>query len=688
MPRTSHEAGDLVVSMLSLMVLLGALARADSVVTLPGVEVRDARVIDDPALRRAPGFARAYDVTPLHGRIGTVSDLLARGVGVHVRQFGGLGSFSAVSIRGSSSAQVAYTLDGAPLNQAQYGVVNAADLPIEALSRVEVYRGAAPLAFDAPGGGAVELVTRTDPGTWARADLGGGSFGTRKLDAALGIARGGSSVLAVAQRLMSDGDFPYLDDNATPANAQDDTLRARINNAFDASALTVRVAQGAGPLAISVLHDRLRKSQGVPGTGANSARFARFRTAREVSTFRVAAGSWPLAPALSAFHARQRDRFKDPERELTGSRQDNDDRTVRDGARAEATLDLPGAFNGSHRLALLGEARRERYTPKLNLPTPRILATSTRERVLYGAEDRWSPGRGRVSLTAQARRELSFDAFPAGPAYPGALPSPRLERALRLLRWSVGARIELVRGEGGTLALKTSLARLARPPTLEELFGNRGGVHGNRDALPERVLTRDAGLIAAWTLAPGGRERPRALEAQLSAYRSDASDLLVFLQNSSRSSVAQNIAAARLEGLELSTRAAWAWGLSADLSLTRQWTRDQGRAAYWRGKDLPGHPRDEGSLGVALTRGPVRAFGEFHAVGSFHLDRYNQVTVPARGLVDLGASFAFAESTTDVVLECRNAGDARAQDFGGYPLPGRSWALGVRFHLDRKAGTP
>ena len=31
---------------------------------------------------------------------------------------------------------------------------------------------------------------------------------------------------------------------------------------------------------------------------------------------------------------------------------------------------------------------------------------------------------------------------------------------------------------------------------------------------------------------------------------------------------------------------------------------------------------------------------------------------------------------------------AVSKDFGGYPLPGRSWALGVRFHLDRKAGSP
>jgi len=676
------------VSVIPAFVMLATLASGDSVVTLPVVDVKGVRAFDDPALRRAPGFARAYDVAPAYGRLGTVSDLLARGVGVHVRQFGGLGSFSAVSIRGSSSAQVAYYLDGAPLNQAQYGVVNAADLPIEALARVEVYRGSAPLAFDAPGGGVVALVTRDDPGKWGRADLGGGSFGTRKMDAAGGLTHGKTTLMAVVQGLSSDGDFAYLDDNATLANPGDDTLRTRANNAFDSWSVTARVAQDVNGARISLTHDRLGKHQGVPGTGSNTALYARLTTDRDVTVLRVVAERALLAPVMSLWYARQRDQFIDLARELTGSRQDNDDHTTRYGARAEAALPLPGRSGGVHQLALLGEARRERYTPKINLPAPRVLATSEREFVAFGAEDRWSPGRGRFGLTTQARHEVTFDAFPAGPAYPGALPSPAAYRTIPFTRWTVAARYELQRSKAGSLAFKTSVAQLGRTPTLEELFGNRGGVHGNRDARPERVFTRDAGFVGAWGLRAGGVLKPSSLEAQLSAYRSDADDLLVFLQNSAQTSVAQNIAAARLEGLELSVRAAWAAGLGADLAWTRQWTKDLGQVAYWRGKELPGRPHDEISLGLSLERGPVRTFGELHAVSSFYLDRYNQTPVPARGLVDLGASCAFARGTSDFVLECRNVGDARAQDFGGYPLPGRSWALGIRFHVDRKAGLP
>jgi outer membrane cobalamin receptor len=663
---------------LSLACSLAA-ARADTaVVTLPGIEVHDVRPTDDPALRQSPGFARAYDVSRAAGRFATASEILAGGVGVHVRQYGGLGSFSAVSIRGSTSSQVAYFLDGVPLNQAQYGVVNASDLPLEALDRIEVYRGATPLAYDAPGGGAVDLVTRTTPGTWARGDFGGGSFGTHKLDASGGFARGRTSGFLVAQSLSSDGDFRYLDDHGTDANPADDVVRPRANNAFDASALTGRLAQGVGAWRLSTLYDRLDKDQGVPGAGLSTTRAAHFATVRDVASLRAEARGTRFAPAVTLWRGRQRDHFADPLREITGTRQDDVDRTTREGARAEG---------GFHRLSLLAEARHERYLPSLLLPTPRVLAASTRRFVALGAEQRVAALGGRLGLTGQARRELTFDALAAGPAYPGALNSPALDRTTRAWRWTGAAEWALTRGGRGALSVRTSAAWLGRTPTLEEMFGNRGSVHGNRDVVPERVATRDIGFIGAWRPA-AARLAPRSLEGTLSAYRSDARDLLVFVPSGNASSVATNLSAARLSGVELSTRAAWAIGLTGDLAWTRAWSEDRGDAVAWRGKDLPGHPASEIHAALTCARTSWRAFAELHATSSLFLDRYNQTRVPARTRVDLGGGPQFPRHALDLTLECRNVGDVRGEDFGGYPLPGRSWALNARFHFDRRTVTP
>ncbi len=669
-------------------------ADRDTVYTLPVQQVVDGRARpDDPALRAAVGFARSYDVSQAHGRLRTTADLLSTGVGVHVRRFGGLGSFGAVSIRGSSSSQVAFYLDGVPLNQAQYGVVNAADLPIEALGRIDVYRGGAPLAFDAPGGGVVELVTRDDGRLWARAAVGAGSFDTRKTDGAFGATRGATRLTVVGQYLESEGDFPYRDDNGTDAEPGDDVDAVRANNAFVSRAWTGRLATAAGPVAMSLTHDRLDKTQGTPGTGSNTALYANLRTERAVTGLRlerrnasVAAAPPPsIVPSLLFYSVRNRDRFNDPARELTGSRMATDDQTSRDGARLLTRVALPAA----NALELVAEARRERYVPGTEIPAPSAGPTRTREFLVFGAEDRWSPSDGRIGLTAQVRSENTFDAFPAGSPYPGALPRPAVSRTERFTRGTLGARADVLRGAFGTLALRASASRLGRMPTLEELFGHRGGVHGNPDARPEQLSTRDAGLGLDLAGARDGGG-PRWVELQVVAFRTDATDLLVWIQNSAQTSVAQNVSAARIEGVEVAARTAWTRGLSVDLSYTRQWTRDESDVAYWRGNELPGRPGHEASLRLAhaAAHAPFRPFAELHVVGAHSLDRANLQPIDARALIDLGATVAPAWAPLELTMECTNLTDRRVFDFGGYPLPGRSLFAGLRYRFDGKDGHP
>src|SRR5258707_1165840 len=69
--------------------------------------------------------------------------------------------------------------------------------------------------------------------------LAGGSYGSGEGQGSLGGRRGAWSMLAHGGWQGSDGDFRYLDDNATPLEPGDDVMVRRQNARFDAASALV-----------------------------------------------------------------------------------------------------------------------------------------------------------------------------------------------------------------------------------------------------------------------------------------------------------------------------------------------------------------------------------------------------------------------------------------------------------------
>lgn len=108
-----------------------------------------------------------------------LGEVLSRNSGVSVQRTGGLGSASRFSLNGFSGEQVRFFLDGIPLDMAGFGL-GLANVPVNLLKRVEVYRGVVPVRFGADAlGGAVNLVSSDgDEPNGASVSLQAGSFGT------------------------------------------------------------------------------------------------------------------------------------------------------------------------------------------------------------------------------------------------------------------------------------------------------------------------------------------------------------------------------------------------------------------------------------------------------------------------------------------------------------------------------
>ena len=96
---------------------------ADTVTVVGGVEVARARALSDARRLLPTAFVTDLRVADRPRTTESLAELLAEAAGVHVTQYGGLGAFSTVSLRGSSPGQVTILLDGVPLTSAAHGVV-------------------------------------------------------------------------------------------------------------------------------------------------------------------------------------------------------------------------------------------------------------------------------------------------------------------------------------------------------------------------------------------------------------------------------------------------------------------------------------------------------------------------------------------------------------------------------------
>ncbi len=97
------------------------------VLTLPEVRVVEERPALDARHRQPTGFVSDVRAGDTGHAFETVAELLSRTAAVRIQQYGGLGSFATVSLRGAAASQLAVYLDGVPLNSAAGSVYNFFD---------------------------------------------------------------------------------------------------------------------------------------------------------------------------------------------------------------------------------------------------------------------------------------------------------------------------------------------------------------------------------------------------------------------------------------------------------------------------------------------------------------------------------------------------------------------------------
>ncbi|WP_169304714.1 TonB-dependent receptor [Chloroherpeton thalassium] len=111
-------------------------------------------------MREAPEAISVIEGKSIRGKAVSIESVLDKTAGVKVRQSGGLGSASRITVHGLEGKRIQIMVDDNPLNSPD-GSISIDDIPIDLIDRIEVYKGIVPARFGGDGlGGAVNIVTR------------------------------------------------------------------------------------------------------------------------------------------------------------------------------------------------------------------------------------------------------------------------------------------------------------------------------------------------------------------------------------------------------------------------------------------------------------------------------------------------------------------------------------------------
>lgn len=678
------------------------------------------RLSESQRLSQSAEAVQVVETERAQQQTGDLGEVLARVQGIGVRRDGGLGSAVRFTLNGLTDDQVRMYLDGVPLEQSGYpfGIAN---VPVNLLDRVEIYRGVVPVRFGADAlGGAVNLVTPDVRQSYLGGSYQIGSFGTHRVtidgryhDAPSGFVLAHSAFLDVAKN-----DYPVQVDLPQPDGSLAPTKVRRFHDAYRAFGARLEGGLVDRPWAkrlllsgyVSSADKQIQNNLWMTGPpfgepvfrqdvyGATARYLVRptilgtqfdvdavanysYRTygLRDVSSHRY---SWTGEQTATI-----------PNRKSWGEIGDAPvDELLRQHALyARVLTTWEPATEHALRLALTpaytartGDNRFEvepGATDVLNAKNALLTFVAGVEYELNLFDDRLS---NIVFAKAYVYRASGQEQAAAG----GGLEQTHADRQtqgagdmlrLRATRW---------------LDVKASYEYATRLPRADEVLGNGALVLPNLQLLPEVSHNVNLGPHLA-----AKRTRLGSVSLDVNMFLR-ALDRLILLLGSGRSGKFSNVYSARSLGVEsaLSWSAPGGW-LSLDGTLTWQDFRNTARSgdfADTRGDRVPNRPYLFGSWGararlddVILKTDSLEPFYLGRYVHSFYVawgsvgDPATKLSVPLQVTHDLGVSWIFENDVARITAtaEIQNVTDARLYDNYGVQRPGRAFYVKLAAHV-------
>ncbi|WCL50025.1 TonB-dependent receptor [Leptospira sp. GIMC2001] len=604
-------------------------------------------------------------------RYSSLPEILEREAGLRVRSYGGLGSYSTLSIRGTNPNQSRFYIDGIPFNSSQSGEVNLADLPFDNLESVEVYRSGVPVGFSGSAiGGIVNLKSMKPLRRTTRLNIGGGSFNTGRTSISHSDINESKTLGYTVFGLMekSDQNFSFLNDRGTILlNTIDDSIDRRKNAQFERAQTMGSVFWSIGKTDLRLVTDLNHRRQGIPGPGNNqtektSRKYSRLLTAISSDTQELFYDWLRLENRL--YYTGFRDEFYDPRSEFSSGRPNAQTNSETIGFQTSPTLYLLDYYQI---VRISGGAEKENFRrDRRNFDHMVLEKEPIRNRNYLNAsiEDEIRLFDAKLLLTPGVSFDEYRDTWQNDRNY--------IRKTTQFTNPRMGFLWKIWKGESQEIKIRANANISSRIPAFLELFGERGQILGNENLKPERSENRDVGIVYDYEFW-GILNR-----TEISWFKKMIRDMILFVPNSQFSLRAENIDGADIQGIETGHSMFWkSWKLRTNY--TYQIAKNRSASPNLNGKFLPLRPMHELYSSLTYSLANWQIGGEFTYIGAVFRDRTNEYVnyLPARDIYGAFVSYSLwkgeKEEELKVSFEVKNILNKQFSDIIGYPLPGRIW---------------
>lgn len=588
-----------------------------------------------------------------------LGEIIGRETGVQFRQVGGLGTLTTVTLRGASSQQTGVYLDGILLNTAGNSTVDLSLFDLLSIDAVDIYNGASPVQFASAGiGGAVNLrtIAATNVKPESRASVTAGSFNTSRFQFSHKSAHEAWDVVAAASREISENDFSFINDNATPLNPLDDT-RERRNNAqvHKLSAISRIGRQWHNSARTDVLLQANTRELGIPEWLNKQDNEASYDTdAFELQlTHRLDnIGNWNNATSL--FRHQQNNHYLDAKAQIgLGSQNAHSDAETSGVKTYWEHIGNKGTF------ATTVSIRKETLDYSDTLTANQSYRV-TRDSVGANAQYAWFTLNERLLVTPALRFQSVDD------RYSGITIRNTNSRRDSKITPQIGLRFTA----SESVTIKSNLGQFIREPAFSELFGSRGLVIGNSRLRPEEGMNADLGFIF---------KPSQQYTFQATAYASWRDELIALAFDAQGIGRSINSGKANIVGLELKNEWQLNKAFNAQVNATFQQSRNYDANPALNNKEIPGQASTVANAKLRYTKNTMSTWLEANHKGRFYFDQANLLPGNSYWLIHLGADWRWRSFQFSAVFN--NIANINVEDFNGFPRPGRAVFFSLTYKL-------